>query len=90
MVLRACCSLSPTSVSYTHLDVYKRQGYLSDVGDIESMAEGAIKLLKDEKTLDDFTARALNHTKNFERDKIVPLYENLYIQVIEEHKKQRQ
>ena len=65
-------------------------GYLSDVGDIESMAEGAIKILKDDKTLDDFKARALNHTKNFERDKIVPLYENLYIQVIEEHKKQRQ
>jgi N-acetyl-alpha-D-glucosaminyl L-malate synthase BshA len=64
-------------------------GYLSDVGDIESMAEGAIKILKDDSTLEEFKSRALNHTKNFERGKIVPLYENLYINTIKAYKSKK-
>jgi L-malate glycosyltransferase len=65
-------------------------GYLSDVGDIDSMAKNAIKIIKDDSTLQQFKSNALEHTRNFERDKIVPLYENLYLQVIEEHKKQKE
>jgi L-malate glycosyltransferase len=65
-------------------------GYLSDVGDIDNMAENAIKIIKNDSTLQQFKSNALEHTRNFERDKIVPLYENLYLQVIEEHKKQKE
>lgn len=64
-------------------------GYLSDVGDIESMADGAIKILKDDTSLEEFKSRALNHTKNFERGKIVPLYENLYINTIKDYKSKK-
>lgn len=64
-------------------------GYLSDVGDIDSMAEGALKILENDKILHQFKERALKHTKNFERAKIVPLYENLYIKVIAEYQQNK-
>ncbi|MFA6150346.1 MAG: N-acetyl-alpha-D-glucosaminyl L-malate synthase BshA [Chitinophagaceae bacterium] len=64
-------------------------GYLSDVGDIEGMAAGAIKILENDETLNEFKTRALEHTKNFERDKIVPVYEQLYENVIAEYKEKK-
>ncbi len=64
-------------------------GYLSDVGDIKGMAEGAIKILENDETLNEFKTRALEHTKNFERDKIVPVYEQLYENVIAEYKEKK-
>lgn len=64
-------------------------GYLSDVGDIEGMAKGAIKILENDETLNEFKTRALEHTKNFERDIIVPVYEQLYENVIAEYKEKK-
>lgn len=60
-------------------------GYLSNVGDVDDMAKNALRIISDDTTLKHFKANALNHTKNFERDMIVPLYEDLYNQVITEH-----
>lgn len=65
-------------------------GYLSNVGDIEDMAHNALQILQDEAVLEDFKANALAHTKNFERDKIVPLYEQLYFDVIKKHQANQQ
>lgn len=64
-------------------------GYLSDVGDIKGMTEGAIKILENEEILNEFKVRALEHTKNFERDKIVPVYEQLYENVIAAYKEKK-
>lgn len=62
-------------------------GYMSDVGDIDGMAAGAIKILENDATLAQFKENALAHTALFERDKIVQIYEDLYYEVIEEYKK---
>jgi len=59
-------------------------GYLSNVGDIDNMAENALKILVDEDTLATFRANALNIAKQFDIKNILPLYENLYIQAIKE------
>jgi N-acetyl-alpha-D-glucosaminyl L-malate synthase BshA len=59
-------------------------GYLSNVGDVDSMAENALKILKEDKTLEQFRTNALNIAKQFDIKNILPLYENLYIQVIKE------
>jgi L-malate glycosyltransferase len=53
-------------------------GYLSNVGDVESMAINALKILIDTKTLEQFKSNALNVAKEFDIQKILPLYENLY------------
>ena len=53
-------------------------GYLSDVGDIESMARNGIRILKDQDVLNQFKANALNVAKQFDIHNILPLYEDIY------------
>ena len=57
-------------------------GYMSPVGDVEDMSRNALKILKDEKTLQQFKANALLQAKKFDIQHIVPLYEQLYSSVI--------
>jgi N-acetyl-alpha-D-glucosaminyl L-malate synthase BshA len=81
--------ISTNTGGLPEINIPGQTGYLSDVGDIDSMAAGALKILQDDNSLTQFKSRALQHTKNFERAKIVPLYEQLYLQVIEAYKEQK-
>lgn len=58
-------------------------GCLSDVGNIDEMAENAIKILENETTLATFKANALDVAKQFDIKNILPLYEKLYQEAIE-------
>ncbi|MCV9387071.1 N-acetyl-alpha-D-glucosaminyl L-malate synthase BshA [Reichenbachiella ulvae] len=60
-------------------------GYICDVGDVDAMAEAALKVLADEN-LPGFKKRALARAKLFDIEKILPEYENFYVQIIEEFK----
>lgn len=62
-------------------------GYLSNVGDIENMAENAIKILNNNETLNTFKENALTVAKQFDIVNILPLYESLYQEAIN-HTKQ--
>jgi N-acetyl-alpha-D-glucosaminyl L-malate synthase BshA len=53
-------------------------GFLSDVGDIASMSQQAITILKDDATLKQFKERAAEHAKVYDIANIIPLYEKLY------------
>ena len=53
-------------------------GYLSNIGDVEDMAKNALKLLSNEELLLTFKANALTKAKEFQLDKILPMYEKLY------------
>ncbi|PJR03062.1 N-acetyl-alpha-D-glucosaminyl L-malate synthase BshA [Avrilella dinanensis] len=53
-------------------------GFMSDIGNVDDMARNAIHILKDEKTLNQFKSNALNHSKTFSVDNIVPIYEKIY------------
>jgi N-acetyl-alpha-D-glucosaminyl L-malate synthase BshA len=53
-------------------------GYMSDVGDIKSMAENGFSILKDETIHQEFRKNALLQAKNFDIQNVVPIYENLY------------
>jgi N-acetyl-alpha-D-glucosaminyl L-malate synthase BshA len=53
-------------------------GYLSDVGDVDSMAQNALKILSDTGELKKFRENALHVAKQFDIRKILPLYEALY------------
>ncbi len=57
-------------------------GYLSDVGDIDSMAENALKILSDDETLAQFREKALGVAQQFDIKNILPLYEALYHEAI--------
>jgi len=62
-------------------------GFLSEVGDVYDMAKNAMYILEDESTLQNFKQNAYERSKVFDLEKILPLYENLYIEVIENHGK---
>jgi len=53
-------------------------GFLSDVGDVKSMSEHAIEILKDDSVLKKFKANAIAQAKKFDIHNIIPQYEALY------------
>lgn len=57
-------------------------GYVSNVGDVESMAENSLTILNDKETLMQFRKNALLQAKKFDLMQILPLYEELYEQVL--------
>jgi L-malate glycosyltransferase len=61
-------------------------GFLKDIGDIQGMAEKSIYILEDEARLATFKENALARAKEFDLTKILPQYENYYIEVIEKSK----
>ena len=53
-------------------------GFLSDVGDVEDMAQNAIRILGNDATLEEFKKNAVISAGRFDIKKVVPLYEALY------------
>ncbi len=60
-------------------------GYLSDVGDVEDMANNAYEILKSKEELSKFKKHAYKEASRFDIDKILPLYEALYVKAIADH-----
>lgn len=60
------------------VNIHGETGFMADVGDVATMSNYAIEILKDEKTLKQFRARALVQAKKFDIHNIVPAYEKLY------------
>lgn len=61
-------------------------GYLSPVGDLDSMAANAVKILKNDGVLSQFKLNALSIAKQFDIHNILPLYEELYVKAIKENR----
>ncbi|HRG18695.1 MAG TPA: N-acetyl-alpha-D-glucosaminyl L-malate synthase BshA [Flavobacterium lutivivi] len=61
-------------------------GYLSNVGNIEEMAQNAISILKDDTVLNQFRKHALSQAEKFDIKNILPLYEKLYRKALENSK----
>lgn len=58
-------------------------GYLSPIGDIDSMAKNALSILKDAETLQKFKQQAKEQARTFDELNIIPMYEALYQKVTE-------
>jgi N-acetyl-alpha-D-glucosaminyl L-malate synthase BshA len=57
-------------------------GYMSNVGDVDDMAKNAIRILKDDATLAQFKQNAFEQAKQFDILKVLPMYEDLYVDVL--------
>ena len=66
------------------LNIHGFSGYLSDVGDVESMTKFALEIL-DDKNLPTFKKNALARASVFELSKILPMYETYYEEIIEKN-----
>jgi N-acetyl-alpha-D-glucosaminyl L-malate synthase BshA len=59
-----------------------KNGFLSEIGDVESMSRNAITLLSTPPLLKQFGKAAREQAKNFDIENIVPQYEKLYAEVL--------
>lgn len=78
--------ISSNTGGLPELNVDGVTGFMDNVGDIESMAEHAVFILKDENKLNEFKENALKRAKEFDLNLILPMYENFYTEVIENSK----
>lgn len=60
-------------------------GYLSEVGDTTDMANNALKILENKETLNKFKEQAWKHSYNFSLEKLLPVYEDLYEEVVQRY-----
>ncbi|MDN3706632.1 N-acetyl-alpha-D-glucosaminyl L-malate synthase BshA [Myroides ceti] len=70
--------ISSNSGGLPEVNVEGVTGYLSNIGDIDDMVNNALKVLTDDDVLSQFKANAIEHSKAFSVEKIVPAYEALY------------
>jgi glycosyltransferase involved in cell wall biosynthesis len=74
--------ISSNTGGIPEINIHNKTGFLSNVGDVEDMASHAIKLLQDEEMLATFKQNALAQAKTFHIDKILPIYESCYHNVL--------
>ena len=70
--------ISTNSGGLPEVNIDGETGYLSDVGDVNKMANDTIYLLKDADKLNQFKNNALAHAKTFDLPNILPQYEAVY------------
>lgn len=89
--LEAMAAATPIISSNTggipEVNIHEKTGFLADVGDVEKMAEYGVKLLTDESLLNEMKKIAKEVAKTFDYKRVIPMYENLYCQVLEDFRK---
>ena len=64
------------------LNINGNSGYTSEVGDIESMSNNAIRILLNENLKNKFGSQAFENAKKYDTKKVIPLYEKIYKRAI--------
>lgn len=75
--------ISSNAGGLPELNVQGVTGFLSEVGDVDDMAEKAIHILEDPERLAAFKERALQHATKFDLSNILPVYEQFYQEVLD-------
>ena len=71
--------ISSNSGGLPEVNINKKTGFISDVGDINTMAAKALIVLKNKEF---YSKNALNQAKKFDIEKILPQYLRLYDSLI--------
>jgi L-malate glycosyltransferase len=79
--------ISTNTGGIPELNLHGVTGYLSNVGDIEDMAKNTLSIIQHPETLKKFKANALKRAKEFDLNKILPLYESFYFSVLAQNSK---
>ena len=64
------------------LNINGNSGYTSDIGDIDSMAKNAIKILSDDSLEKKYRNQAFENAKKYDIKTVIPLYEKIYDQAL--------
>lgn len=79
--------ISSNAGGLSEVNIQGKSGYLSDVGNTKEMAENAIKILENDTVLKQFKEDAQKVARRFDIEKILPMYENLYQNLLDQFKK---
>lgn len=73
-----CPVISSNAGGLPEVNQHGKTGFLSAIGDVKAMAEHALYLVKNPDVLKKFKQHAKERAKDFELDKILPLYQAVY------------
>lgn len=75
--------ISTNAGGLPEINIHEQTGFLSNVGDVESMSKYALQMLSNESLLKIMKHNAYTHATTFDIHNIVPQYENLYKKLIQ-------
>lgn len=78
--------ISTNTGGLPEINIHGITGYLSTIGDVADMSAHAIHILSDDERLLQFKKAAITQARHFEKQRVVPMYEQLYTEVIENYK----
>lgn len=78
--------VSSNAGGITEVMIDGQTGYVCEIGDIECMYQKSILLLKNDELLNQFRANALKRAHDFDINVVLPKYENLYFNLLQEKK----
>jgi len=81
--------ISTNAGGLPEINIQGKTGFLSNVGDVESMSQHAIFILSDDDRLQEFKKAAIAQARHFEKQRIIPMYEKLYNSVVAAYKEGR-
>lgn len=70
--------ISTNTGGLPEVNIHGKTGFLSNLGNVEEMAENAINLLKNKELLIEFKENSQLQAREFSIDKILPLYKEVY------------
>ena len=79
-----CSVISTNTGGLPEVNINGESGYLSDVGDVDDMANNALKIFKDPKTHQKFKDAAKKRARAFDIKNVIQSYENLYKTMLSE------
>lgn len=79
--------ISSNAGGIPEVNVQGETGYLAEIGNVEAMSNYTIKLLSDENLLTEMKKNAKQQAMHFDLNKIIPLYEKMYAETIQEFNK---
>ncbi len=74
--------ISTNTGGLPEVNINGKTGFTSTIGDYKEMAANALRLLKDASLLKQFSDNAFAQAKEFDVEKILPLYEKVYNQLL--------
>lgn len=74
--------ISTNAGGLPEVNISGETGFLSNIGDVDHMAQNALQILRNDDTLNQFRANALRQAKRFDIQHILPKYEAYYEEVL--------
>lgn len=78
--------ISSNAGGLPEVNIDGQTGFVNEIGDVEGMAQNAIRILSDKNNLQKFRKAALARANEFDIERILPQYEAYYEEVVEKAK----